>query len=76
MSGRQNSLQGKKGDDPEWVKEILSHLITSKKQEITDKYKKLFRDLYFDYLRDGLKPKDAIEKAKNVVLSFKIQNYR
>ena len=56
MSGRRNSLQGKKGDDPEWVKEIVSRPITSKEQEITDKYKKLFRDLYLDYLRDGLKP--------------------
>ena len=76
MSGRQNILQGKKGDDPEWVKEISSYLITSKKQEITGKYKKLFRDLYFDYLRDGLKPKDAKKIAENIVLSFKNQNYR
>ena len=76
MSGRRNSLQGKKGDDPEWVKEIVSRPITSKEQEITDKYKKLFRDLYLDYLRDGLKPKDAKKIAKNIVLSFKNQNYR
>ena len=70
MSGRQNNLQGKKGNDPEWIKEITFQLSILKKQKITDEEKKLFRELFFEYQRDGLSPKDAIEKAKNVVLSF------
>jgi len=64
-------LQCKKEDDPEWIKEIAFQLSILKKQKITDEDKKLFRDLFFEYQRDGLSPKDAIEKAKNIILSFK-----
>ena len=63
-------LLGKPEDDPEWIKEIAFQLSILKKQKITDEEKKLFRELFFEYQRDGLSPKDAIEKAKNVVLSF------
>ncbi len=73
MKTREKVLLGKKGDDPEWVKEIVSFASAYKKLKITDEYKKLLRDLYFEYQRDGLKPKDAMEKAKNVLASFKIQ---
>ena len=65
------ALLGKPEDDPEWIKEIAFQLSILKKQKITDENKKLLRDLYFEYLRDGLEPKDAIEKAKNIILSFK-----
>jgi len=64
-------LLGKPKDDPEWIKEITFQLSILKKRKITDEDKKLFRELFFEYQRDGLSPKDAIEKAKNVVLSFK-----
>ena len=64
-------LLGKPEDDPEWIKEIAFQLSILKKQKITDEDKKLFRDLFFEYQRDGLSPKDAIEKAKNIILSFK-----
>ncbi len=73
MKTREKVLQGKPEDDPEWVKEIVSFASACKKQKITDEGKKLLRDLYFEYLRDGLKPKNAMEKAKNVLASFKIQ---
>jgi len=63
-------LIGKPEDDPEWVKEIASQISLLKKKRVTDEEKKLFRELFFEYQRDGLSPKDAIEKAKNVVLSF------
>ncbi len=64
-------LIGKPEDDPEWVKEIASQISLLKKKRVTDEEKKLFREIFFEYQRDGLSPKDAIEKAKNVVLSFK-----
>lgn len=70
MKAREKVLLGKKEDDPEWVKEIVSFASACKKLKITDECKKLLRDLYFEYLRDGLKPKDAMEKAKNIILSF------
>ncbi len=63
-------LIGKPEDDPEWVKEIASQISLLKKKRVTDEEKKLFREIFFEYQRDGLSPKDAIEKAKNVVLSF------
>ena len=64
-------LLGKSKDDPEWIKEIAFQISILKKQKITDEDKKLFRELFFEYQRDGLSPKDAIEKAKNIILSFK-----
>ena len=64
-------LLGKPKDDPEWVKEIAFQLSILKKQKITDRDKKLIRELFHEYQRDGLSPKDAIEKAKNFVLCFK-----
>ena len=71
MSGRQNSLQGKKECDPEWIKEIANYAKTVKKLKLTNEDKKLLRELFFEYQRNGLAPKYAIKKAKNVVLSFK-----
>ena len=34
-------------------------------------YKKLFRDLFFEYQIEGLKPKEAMKKAKKVLACFK-----
>ena len=71
MYAGRKALLGKPKDDPEWVKEIAFQLSILKKQKITDEDKKLLRELFFEYKRDGLSPKDAIEKAKNIILSFK-----
>ena len=65
-------LLGTIENDPEWINELVSFLINTKDKKIIEKYKSLFRDLYLDYLREGMQPKVAIEKAKNVVLHFKI----
>jgi len=63
-------LPGSPENDPEWVKELAKQISFLKKKEITDEEKILLRDLFFEYQQDGLSPKDAIEKAKNVILSF------
>ncbi len=63
-------FQGSPENDPEWVKEIASQLSLIKKKKITDEEKLLLRELFFEYQRDGLSPKEAIEKAKKVILSF------
>ena len=34
------------------------------------KYQKNLRELFFEYRSEGLKPRDALEKAKNVLSSF------
>ena len=37
---------------------------------LSEHQRKMLRDQYFEYLRDGLKPRDAIEKAFEIVLCF------
>ena len=64
-------MQSEKEYDPEWVKEIANDIYTLKKQKITAEDKRLIRNLFLEYLNDGLKPKEALNKAKNVILSFK-----
>ena len=70
MKTGEKVLLGKPEDDPDWVKEIASQISLIKKKKITDINKKLLRELFLDYQRDGLSPRDAIEKAKNVIFSF------
>ena len=36
----------------------------------TQKYQKNLRELFFEYRSEGLKPRDALEKAKRVLSSF------
>ena len=73
---RQKVLFGTKENDPEWVNELASFLITTKDKDIINEYKRLFRELYLAYLKEGLPPKEAIEKAKNVVINFKIKKIK
>ena len=65
-----DSLIGKKDNDPDWIKEIVAYIYANKKQELKKEYKILFRDLFFEYQIEGLKPKEAIEKAKKVLKCF------
>ncbi len=65
-------LQGRKEDDPEWVRDIACYFFTHRKKEKTDGYNAEVRELFFEYKRDGLKSKDAWEKAKRVVSCFEI----
>jgi len=65
-------LLGTIDNDPPWINELVTFLVNTKDKNVINKYKKLFRDLYLDYLREGMQPKIAIEKAKNVVMHFKI----
>ena len=64
-------LQGTIINEPEWIDELGSFLITTKDREITKKHKELFKKTYFYYLKWRVPPKGAIEKAKNIILSFK-----
>lgn len=63
-------LLGTTNNDPEWINELVSFLVTTKNKEIIRKYRKLFRETYLSYINEGMPTKVAIEKAKNVVLSF------
>lgn len=59
-------LQGRKENDPEWIKSTATHIKSGK----TDKYKKQLRELFLEYRREGLKPMEAFEKAKEVLACF------
>jgi len=63
-------LSGTKENDPEWITEIAHGLLDINLDELSNIQKKMLRDQYFDYLRDGLKPKDAIKKAIQIIKCF------
>jgi len=69
-SGRKN-LQGEPKNDPDWIKEISLHFNADKKHKLTDEDKKFIRDLVLQYQRNGMTPRQAFEKAKNVLMCFK-----
>ena len=60
-------LQGTILNDPEWIIELSSFLITVRDIEIIKKNKKLFLEIYFHYLKREMSPKDAIEKTKSCI---------
>ena len=70
MYAGKKRLQGLRENDPVWIKELASHISYLSKKKITDEDKKLILELFFEYQREGLPPKIAIEKAKNIILSF------
>ena len=74
MDMGQKVILGTKGNDPEWINEIVSFLVTTKDKDIINDYKRLFREFYFDCLKKGLSPKETIEKVKKVVIDFKLKN--
>ena len=65
-------LHGKKGDDPEWVQDVACYSFTHRKKEKTDGHEAEIRELFLEYKMDGLKSKDAWEKAKRIVSCFEI----
>jgi len=68
----EKKILGTSNNDPEWINELVSFLITTKDKETIKKYRKLFRETYLAYINEGMPTKIAIQKAKNVVLSFTI----
>ena len=67
---KNRKLQGTKECDPEWIIEIVKGLFNKDLNYLSDHQKKMLRDQYLENLRDGLKPKEAIEKAIQIVLCF------
>ena len=64
-------LQGDPRNDPYWIKELSLHFDSGEQYKLTDEDKKFIRDLFIEYKINGMKPKEAIEKAKNVLMCFK-----
>ncbi|KYK21126.1 hypothetical protein AYK21_05185 [Thermoplasmatales archaeon SG8-52-2] len=63
-------LSGNKENDPDWIAEIADGLLNINLNELSDNQIKILRNQYLDYVRDGLKPKDAIEKAVQIIKCF------
>jgi hypothetical protein len=64
------SMKGKKGYDPEWVDAIASHVVYSRDSGKSYEYQKNLRELFFEYRTEGLRSREALEKAKRVLASF------
>ena len=48
--------------DPEWIKVITDSLLDINIDKFSDNKKKMLRELYFDNIREGLNPKEAMKK--------------
>ena len=59
-------------NDPEWIRVITETLLNINIDKMSDNQKKMLRDLYLENLKYNLKPKEAMEKALQIVLCFKL----
>ena len=65
-------LQGTKKHDPKCRKETIESIVYINSDKLSDKQKKMLHDLYLEYIRDGLKSKEARDKAFQIVTCFKL----
>lgn len=68
----EKKLQSKKNNS-EWIKKVALYSSVIKVQDLTDEDKKLLVELSLVYKINGLKPKEALQKAKRVLASFRFQ---
>jgi uncharacterized protein YdeI (YjbR/CyaY-like superfamily) len=64
------SSEKKQQQDPEWVKEFASFLEKNGNKERFQSVKKIFVDTYFENVRNGMHPNEALQNAKSVALCF------
>ena len=65
-----NKLLGAKEQDPDWILELVDGYLQRDIKNLTDYQKKMLCDQYFEYLREGCSPKDAIKKAFKIISCF------
>jgi hypothetical protein len=63
-------IQKIKENDPEWIKVIANALLDVNMNNLSDRQKQMLRDQYFDFIKEGFSPKEAVEKALQIVLCF------
>jgi len=56
--------------DPEWLREFANFLDKNGNKEILEVVKKVFVETYLENVRDGMNPRDALQKAKSIALCF------
>jgi hypothetical protein len=65
-------LQGKKENDPEWIQDISCYFFTYRINGKIDRYTKKLRELFLEYMGEGMKPKGSVKKAKLLLDYFEI----
>ncbi len=65
---KNNKIQ--KYEDPEWVEALVEAFLDIDPNELTKNQKRLLRETYFEKINSGLKPKEAIKQAIEIVLCF------
>ena len=56
--------------DPEWLREFAKFLDKNDNMEKFKVAKKIFVETYLENIREGMKPKTALQKAKAIALCF------
>lgn len=69
---RDKSLRERSEFYQEQADTIQSYLTYCRESGKTQKYQITLLELFFEYRMDGLRSKDALQKAKKVLSSFKI----
>jgi uncharacterized protein YdeI (YjbR/CyaY-like superfamily) len=64
------SSENQQQQDPEWVTEFASFLERNGNKKKFQSAKKIFIDTYFENVRNGMHPKEALQNAKSVALCF------
>jgi hypothetical protein len=66
----EKKIQSNKEQDSEWIIETVKELFKKDINSLSKNQRKLLRNQYLDYLREGLRPKEAMEKAILIVSCF------
>jgi len=64
------SSENQRQQDPEWITEFASFLERNGNNKKFQSVKKIFIDTYFENVRNGMHPKEALQNAKSVALCF------
>ncbi len=59
--------------DPEWLRMFTIFVNENSNKEKIEMVKKIFVETYFENIKSGLNPKEAMEKARTTALCFLIQ---
>ena len=67
---KEKKLQSTKDHDPVWIIETVEEIFKKDINSLSKNQRKILRDQYLDYLKEGLRPKEAMEKAILIVTCF------
>jgi len=56
--------------DSEWLRECTNFINNNNNEKIFELVNKIFVETYYENLREGMNPRDALQKAKWVAFCF------